>query len=167
MRIVRILRGIVTSAVTWAGLWMPSALIPIGMAALTGNPLPLSVVGAILVSQGLIGAVNGVVFATVLAIAGRRKTFESLSMPLMAACGAVGGVLFPVVVRTVMLSTLGIQIMPTALIFLVINALLGAGCAALTLHIARRAPALQAGSDSAMPEVEARAQLRGQSQPKT
>jgi len=154
MRILRVLRGIVKTAVTWAVVWVPLSLIPLGISAFFGGYLTSRVLVAMVVSQALAGAINGTVFATVLALRGRRKTFESLSLPWIASCGAIGAVVFPVGVRAVLLSTLGFQLSPVAFAWtLVTNAALGAGLAAISLSVARRAPALGDGGDSGMPSI--------------
>jgi hypothetical protein len=109
----------------------------------------------VVISAAVTGAINGGVFSTVLAIAGRRKTFESLSLPWIAACGAIGAVVLPVVVRSVLLSTIGVDLPITAFVgMLATNAALGAGFAAASLAVARRAPALRDGSDSDTPSVD-------------
>lgn len=114
------------------------------------------ILGAMLLGQAVAGAANGVVFASMLAIAGRRKTFETLSLPWIAVYGAAGGVLFPFAVRAVLFSTMHLPIPPMALLLgFVTNAVLGAGLATLTLSIARRAPALRGGNDPAVPAIDA------------
>jgi hypothetical protein len=157
MRIVRILRGIVKTALTWAVVWVPFSLIPFGLATLLGGgPLPPGILGPLLISQAVMGAINGGVFASVLAIAGRRKSFETLSLPWIAACGAVGAALIPFAGRAVLFATLDVPIPATALVWtLVTNAVLGAGCATVTLSLARRAPALPRGSGAVRPALDA------------
>jgi len=156
MRILRILRGILKTALTWAVVWVPFSLIPFGLAALVGSPLPPGVLGPLLITQAVMGAINGGVFASVLAIAGRRKTFETLSLPWIAACGAVGGALFPVAIQAVLFATVHPSIPATAWVSaLVTNAVLGAGCATMTLSVARRAPALPRGTGAARPVIDA------------
>ena len=157
MRILRILRGIGKTALTWAVAWIPFSLIPFGLVTLFGGvPLPSGVWGALLISTALTGAINGAVFAGVLAIAGRGKTFETLSLRWIAACGAVGGALFPLAARAVLLATVDVSIPITALMSsLVTNAVLGAGFATVTLSIARRAPALPRADGVARAAIEA------------
>ena len=148
MRIGRVLRGIVKTAVTWSVVWVPLSLIPFTAASLFGGAFSTRILSAMVISQALAGFINGGVFATVLAIAGRRKTFESLSLPWIAACGAIGAVVFPVGVRTVLLSTLGVHLPISAFMFVMVtNAALGAGLAAASLSVARRAPVLPDGGD--------------------
>ncbi len=156
MRISRILSGILKTALTWAVVWVPISLIPLGVAALFGARLASGVWGPFLISQALMGAINGAVFAGVLAIAGRRKTFETLSLPWIASCGGVGAAMFPFVFRAVLLTALDVPMPAMALLStLVSNAVLGAGLATLTLSIARRAPALPASESAAQPAIDA------------
>jgi hypothetical protein len=156
MRILRILRGIVKTSLTWAVVWAPFSLVPFGLASLFASALPPRLLSALFVGHAVMGAINGGVFATVLAIAGRRKTFETLSLPWMAACGAVGATLIPFVGRAVLFATLDVPIPAMALLAtLVTNAALGAGYATLTLSIARREPALPRGDGAARPAIEA------------
>jgi hypothetical protein len=155
MRILRTLRGIAVTAVTWAVVWAPFSFVSIGLAAFAGQAFSPRLLAIIVANQIVVGAINGAVFAGALAIAGRRRTFESLSMPLMVACGAIGGTLFPFGIRTLILSAgFGIhQPVTTLVTTLITNALLGAGCAALSLKLARRAPALGRGPD--IPSIDA------------
>ena len=156
MRILRVLRGIARTALTWAVVWVPVSLIPFGLATLFGGPLPLRVWVPVIISQAVVGAINGGVFATVLAIAGRRKSFDTLSLPWIAACGAVSAALVPFVGRAVLLATLDVPIPATALLTaLVTNGVLGAGFAMTTLTLARRAPALPRDNGTAHPALDA------------
>ena len=156
MRIVRLLRGIVTTALTWAVVWVPFSLIPFGLATLFGADLPVRVLGALIIGKALTGAVSGASFAGLLAIAGRRRTFESLSLPWIAGLGAIGGAIFPFAIRATLLTTMDVSLPASALVSaLVTSALLGAGCASLTLSIARRAPALAPSEQPSAPAVGA------------
>jgi hypothetical protein len=148
MRIFRKLRAILATAITWGLVWVPFALVPFGIAAVIGGQAPsLRILGAIALGQGLVGIINGAVFASVVAVFGRRKTFESISLPWIATCGAVGGALFPFAVRGLLIAATDLPIPLTALAgALVTNAVLGAGCASLSLSFARRAPELSSGS---------------------
>jgi hypothetical protein len=157
MRFLRILRGIAKTALTWAVVWVPISLIPFGIATLfTGGGLPAGMLVGLVVSQAVTGALNGAMFASVLAIAGRLRTFDKLSLPLMAVCGAIGASVFPFIGRAVLIATVDVPIPIMALMAtLVTNAVMGAGFAALTLSIARRAPALSASTSASRPAVDA------------
>jgi hypothetical protein len=85
---------------------------------------------------------GGVIFALVLGIAGARRRFDELSVPLFAAWGAVAGVL---------LGALGMA-MGAPLVFMGITTLWSASAAAGSLALARRSEdreLLAAGADVA------------------
>jgi hypothetical protein len=148
--IMRVLRGIVKTAIIWAAVWAPASLVPMALAELSGVHFPSGVFLRVLIFQTVIGAINGGVFASAIAFGGRRKTFETLSLRWIAACGAVGGALFPLILR----AALGAPMPPIAVAWgLATNAALGAGLATLTLFIARRAPVLTSGYDSSVEQV--------------
>jgi hypothetical protein len=149
MRILRLLRGVVMTALTWATVWVPVSFIAIGVSSLfrTGPALGMSLARFVIV-QATLGAISGGVFASALAIVGRRRTFSSLSMPVAAACGAAAATLVPVLLRVALSAGLAA---PTTVIVstLLTSGVVGATCATLTLAIARRAPALPDRSESA------------------
>jgi len=143
MGLLRKLRGIAVTALTWAVVWVPVSLIPFGIASLFGGSIPARILVAFTVTQAVMGAICGVTFASILAIAGRRKTFDTLSLPWIAACGAAGAMLLPFIGRVVFLATSDVAVPLLAMASTVVtNGLLGAGLAAATLSIARRAPEL-------------------------
>jgi hypothetical protein len=130
------------TALTWATVWVPVSFIAVGVSSLfrTGPALGMSLTRFVIV-QATLGAINGGVFASALAIVGRRRTFSSLSMPVAAACGAAAATLVPVLARVALSASLGppaIAIVST----LFTSGAVGATCATLTLAIARRAPAV-------------------------
>lgn len=89
---LRRVRGALGMGLTWA---LTGFLAGMGMELLhTIWPNPLGAAfdiwPAALAYPGFFG---GVAFSTVLGIAGRRRTFEELSLPEVAAWGAVGGLL--------------------------------------------------------------------------
>lgn len=149
MRILRIVRGVVMTALTWATVWVPASVIAIGVSSLfrTGPALGMSLTRFVII-QATLGAINGGVFASALAIVGRRRTFSSLSMPVAAACGAAAATLVPVLVRV----ALSASLYPPATVIvstLLTSGVVGATCATLTLAMARRAPALPDRNESA------------------
>lgn len=156
MRILRIVRGIATTALTWATIWVPVSFIAIGVASLfrTGPALGMSVTRFVIV-QATLGAITGAVFASSVAIAGRRRTLATLSVPVMAACGAGVATLVPILLR---IGVVGALEAPATLIVstLLTSGVVGAICATLTLAIARRAPALMDGDDSAQQVIGTR-----------
>ncbi|MEX2179781.1 MAG: hypothetical protein WD801_13785 [Gemmatimonadaceae bacterium] len=147
MRFLQRLRGIAATAMTWAVVWVPVSLIPFSVAALLGRSLPLRLFVTVAITQAVVGAICGATFATILLVAGRRRTFDTLSIPWIAACGAAGALLLPVIGRAIVLATIEVTVPMAAIVSTVItNGLLGAGLAAATLSIARRAPALSEGT---------------------
>lgn len=159
MRLRRVLRGVLGTAAAWGLAWIPLTLVTWGIAALFGSGPPLEYWGPMIAFAAARGAMSGAGFATVLALAGRRRTFESLQMRDMVRWGAVGGILAPAV-------SLGVMALTTTAVIPALSfglglgfaSVLGAVCAAGTLWIARRAPelttptsrgALQAPADTA------------------
>jgi hypothetical protein len=153
MRILRIIRGIATTALTWAAVWVPVSFVAIGVASVfrTGPALGMSVTRFAIV-QATLGAITGAVFATSLAIAGGRRTLGTLKMPLMAVCGAGVATFVPVLVRIGLVGGLDVPMTAIVSTFLT-SGLVGATCATLTLAIARRAPALPDHNDSSRPAL--------------
>lgn len=134
---LRRIRGAIGMGLIWAMTWFGAGLIlllVVGVGA-ADVPFPLFF--------GLLGFLAGVTFAGILGIAERRRTFDQMSLPRFAAWGGVGGFLLSVVLAVV----LGGDAFP---ILGSIFALSGAGCAAGTLALARRAKdrqVLDAGAD--------------------
>jgi len=164
MRILRILKGIALTAVTWAIAWVPLSLALVGIGALVGVPLPPRAYWGFLVAREAIGgAINGAVFGTVLALFGRRQTFATLSIARMALCGAIGGAVFPLFVMTIVLRFVrlesGAYVMPPSAVQLglglAISSAVGAVCAATSLAIARRAPELPVAEAGHIAEISA------------
>jgi hypothetical protein len=143
VRLLRVLKGIATSAALWAVAWVPLTVGLAGVTALFGAPLPpREIWGVLLLRQAIVGALNGAVFGAALAILGRRRTFESLRYGLFAACGAIGGAVFPVVVTGVMLAVYD-SLPLSAMVFSTgMSSFLGAVCGVESLRLARRATAL-------------------------
>jgi hypothetical protein len=86
---LRRIRGAVLTGLSWAVVWAP-------VAVLLGTTIidPDNSMDEMWVMIGAIpGFLGGVVFATVLGIAARRRRFEELSVPRFAAWGALAGAL--------------------------------------------------------------------------
>ncbi len=77
IRILQTLRGVAATQLTRAVVWVGRSALPFGVAKLVGTDIPLRTLAVTLLSQGLLGAISRSVFATVLAVAGRRKTFAT------------------------------------------------------------------------------------------
>ena len=148
MKFPRILRGILKTAVTWGIAWVPCTAAFLGLAALFGAPLPAAAVIAILIRSALGGALNGAVFSIALAIAGRNKTPETLSAPLLIACGAIGGAFFPALLLGAIAGTSISLPLVAVLVNIGIGALMGTTFAGITLKAIRHAAKLPAPSES-------------------
>jgi len=134
--------------VTWAFGWAIAGLL-IGVASnlLPGLPWDafFEVWDAPLPAFAVPGFFAGVFFSTVLGIAGRRRSFQQLSLPRFAAWGAVGGLLltlFPFVLVAAGLASREGSHVGTEQILAVTGVpfvLLSAFSACATLLLARRA----------------------------
>ena len=144
MRLLRVLKGIAKSAAVWSFGWVSLTLLTSSVAAVFGAKLPSSEFwGMILARQAIGGAINGAFFASALAILGRRRTLDSLSFPLVAACGAIGGVAFPLLMMGVLLQTFPGSIpWGPMLVGAAVSTVVGATFAAQQLHVARSAQPL-------------------------
>ena len=144
MNVIRVLRGVLGTAAAWSLAWIPLTLASWSVtAALFGNAPPLEYWGPMVIGAAIRGAISGAAFATVLAIAGRRRTFASLRLRDMALWGAVGGVVAPAVTlgAIAIMSSSAVPVLTIGL-GLGFASALGAASAAGTLWVARRAPAL-------------------------
>lgn len=137
MRLLRRIRGIVGTALTWATAWGVVGAFGYAIATLTWDlPSDASRSGMILGGAfflGIYGFLAGVAFSLVVLAAERRRTFHQLTMRRVAAWGGLGSVLLfavPVAESTAPLLVNGITLLATGL--------LGAGCAAASLAVARR-----------------------------
>ena len=143
MWILRRLRGIIGTALVWGTAWAVAAcgltLVwhawfrpRAGLAGVGFSP----VLGMTLF-YGIIGVWAGAVFASVLAVGDRRRTFAGLRMSRVVTWGMLGGVSYPVLVWLVASS--GSGPMPSGLgVAVGLTAVLGGGSAAAMLALARR-----------------------------
>ncbi len=116
---LRRIRGAVGMGLTWAAAWfLVSAVTAV---ASIGFPVMFAA----------FGFVGGAIFSVVLGIAERRRSFEEMSISRFAAWGAVGGLF-----ATMIFFRGG---GPETVLMADILTLLGAGCAAGSLVLARRA----------------------------
>jgi len=174
--IVRRLRGAVGIGLTWAAGWaLVGVLIGVTSRLLPGLPWDLffQVFDAPLPALAVPGFVGGVLFSTVLGVAGRRRRFDELSLPRFAVWGAVGGLLLglvPAALVAVGLASIGHSALGLWGLTAVISgpaALLGAVSASGSLVLARTAEKremLEAGADVAevgLTEGEKRELLSG------
>jgi hypothetical protein len=145
---LRRMRGALGMGLTWALGWALFGLL-IGVASKLLPGLPwhyfFDVFDAPLPALALPGFLCGVIFSVVLGIAGRRRSFDELSLPRVAAWGSVGGLLLgllPAAMVTVGLATYGGPDAGLWQFTAVISgplAFLGAGSASGTLMVARAA----------------------------
>jgi len=147
MGILSRIRGIVGTGLVWAVAWAPVG-IAVGIYAWLRLPTdpgvsPLIFLPMPIAAFATFGAVSGAAFATALAIAERRSSLDALSMRDTAAWGALGGLLFPIllVAQTSVGSPLAAVV---TMVFL--GAAMGASSAAGTLYLARRRPSIPASA---------------------
>jgi hypothetical protein len=137
---LRRIRGAIGMGLTWAIAWFVAGIIlllVVGFGA-ADVPFPLFF--------GLLGFLAGVTFSGVLGIVERRRRFDQMSLPRFAGWGAVGGLLLSGTFAWA--AGLGGEFLVLGPVF----ALAGAGCAAGSLALARRAEErelLDAGADVA------------------
>ncbi len=94
------IRGAVGLGLTWAAGWaLFGVLIGIASILLPGLPWEIffEIFDAPLPALAIPGFFGGVLFSTVLGIAGRRRRFDELSLPRFTAWGAAGGLLLSLV----------------------------------------------------------------------
>jgi hypothetical protein len=158
-RALQRLRGIVGTALVWAGPWaivgalvtLVATVIPPGGSAWLRSPAALlSVAGASAKTFGILGALCGAACAGTLALLGRRVTLAELHTATVLEAGAIGGALVPLTVfaaRTVLIG----PARSDAYLAILLSTALGAGSAWLMLRIARRAIEHNAPSQLAAP----------------
>jgi hypothetical protein len=135
---LRVLRGILGTALTWSIPWgIAGALVRI-VAPTEPGPFPsLSMLTAAAVYMGVVGALMGGVFAGIIAMRGPRR-FAALTVRRIAVLGVVASLAIPVA----SLATVKFHV-PLSLLGYVVQQLLmftglGATCAAATLWMHRR-----------------------------
>src|SRR5690606_23690819 len=119
--------------------WAPFALVPLSIVATSGQRVPFRLVVTVVLTQALLGAIGGALFAVALMLGSRSKRFEELRVLSVSLWGAGGGLLLPLAVQLTVMRDVGLPVTAVAGATAV-SAALGATCAASTLWIARRAP---------------------------
>jgi hypothetical protein len=173
---LRRIRGAVGMGLTWAFGWALFGLL-IGVTSILLPGLPwdafFEVFDAPLPALAVPGFFGGAIFSMVLGIAGRRRSFDELSLPRFAAWGAVGGLLLgllPDALVAVGLASIGRDGLGLWRLTALISgplALLSAASASGSLMLARvseRRELIEAGAEAAevgLTEGEARALLGG------
>src|SRR5262245_10899302 len=161
---VRHIRGGIGIALTWAAGWMPiGALTALSLWVIV-KPSVVTVggqvagLGGFMAASALIfgalGFVAGGIFSAVLRITEGRRTFEELTLPRFAMWGGIAGLLLGGGAALTTFAGAGLQLIPDA-IASVVATLLGAGSAAGSLAIARKA-----GQDITLPTVRGASQSR-------
>lgn len=127
-RLLMRVRGVLGTAFTWAVAWVG---LGAGIGALAG--LPLSYLLRMALNSSVAGFIAGASFAVILSVAERERSLRDLSLRRVALWGAVGGLLLSFIPMA-----FGVPV-PYLLGPLVINVGIGAGMAAGSVVLARRA----------------------------
>lgn len=152
----RRLRGIVGTALVWAVAWTVGGVaVTIGALLARTSPSTLRFWITALTSASVIwtiwGGVSGAAFASVLAIAERRRRVADLSMRRVAAWGALGGAAVPAAIALLVAadpyasSDRGGYIMLS--VSLIASSVFGAICSGGTLWLARQSEGAGSGAD--------------------
>ena len=148
------IRGVLGTALTWAVAWSGVGVV-LGLVGGVVAPGAVSVVDWVVTLVGVfgpLGFVGGVVFSTVLGIAEGRRRFDQMSLTRFAAWGAVGAFLVSAFLVLGDSSLLGFD----KVLLIAVMTLLGAGSAAGSLALARKAdPLLESGEGVGLLEEEA------------
>jgi len=134
---LRRVRGAIGMGLTWAGAWFGAGMIMLlGFVLVTGStgadvPYPLGF--------GAFGFVAGVTFSGILGLVGGRRRFDQMSIPHFAGWGAVGGFLLSAIFVVAVALTGDVTFLSNLVVLGPVFALAGAGSAAGSLAIARRA----------------------------
>ncbi|MEX2529180.1 MAG: hypothetical protein WD960_00270 [Gemmatimonadota bacterium] len=134
---LRPIRGAIGTGLTWAAAWFGAGMVMLlGLLMTTGStgadvPYPLGF--------GALGFVAGVTFSVVLRLAEGRRRFDEMSLPRFAAWGGVGGLLFSAIFVGGVALAEGPSFLGNLVVLGPVFALAGAGSAAGSLALARRA----------------------------
>ena len=134
----------IRSAVTWAVGWTGLTLCLTGIQLSTISVhLPRWFWLTFITRQAIVGGINGAVFAAALIFIGRRRTFASLGIGRVALCGAIGGVVFPLIGIALIPAPVRVAITLSQLLAIIgVSAATGAVIGGGSLLLARRAPKL-------------------------
>ena len=159
---LRRVRGAIGMGLTWAVGWAVMG-IGIGVASIALPFLPwhlfFEIFDAPLPALAVPGFFGGIFYSIVLGVAGRRRRFDELSLPRVAAWGALGGLmlaLFPSFLVLVGLAHLGrpdASLVQLTALFAVPFMLAGAGSATGSLLIARKAERHALGAGDELPDL--------------
>ena len=123
--------------------WAVVAFLLGGIPELIGNIWPNAITSAVDIWPALLGIaafLGGVGFSVVLAVAGRNKRFDELSLGRFALLGAIGGALastFPALLLSLGLGSPNVPLGKITLVILAPLSFGGAAAASITLFVAR------------------------------
>lgn len=142
---LRVIRGMVGTGLTFAaGIGVIGSLI--GLIGVLAGELSAGELLAIVARTSVVAFIVGVAFSAVLATSARGLPFQKLSLRLVTSLGAAVGLLYFLLIA---ISGLKVWSVTDAIANLAILLLLGAGSAAGTLILARRAGrTLKSGEES-------------------
>ena len=157
MTFLRRLRGVTSTALLWAATW---GLVGTAAYAVLGvrwtldlsrplsvsEVLPYALTGALFLT--IYGLLSGAAFAGVLMLSERGRRVQDLSTRRVAAWGALGGIGILSLNAAVIYLSEGGRIPSDMIPVLIIVGMLGAGCAAGSLVLARRAPRPESGDET-------------------
>jgi hypothetical protein len=144
---LKLIRGAVGMGLTWAGLWSAvGALVAVSTRPnLPGLPTRLDWIFGFAAQFAVLGFVGGIGFSTVLGVIEGRRRFDQMSLARFAAWGALGGLAIWAARGTIGYSVMGFlnAVGVPALNWSYglsggIIVMLGAGCSAGSLLLARR-----------------------------
>jgi hypothetical protein len=152
---LRRIRGAIGMGLTWGAAWLGAGLVLLLIVGVGAADVPFPLF------FGLLGFLAGATFSGILGLVEGRRRFDEMSLPRFAGWGAVGGLLL----AAIFVAAAGLEgeLLALGPVF----ALAGAGSAAGTLALARRARergSLDANADGArsrLAEDEARELLGG------
>ena len=129
MRLLKLLRGAIGMGLTWAVAWFGAGILLRPIIGPGTDDVPLPIV------FGILGFLSGVTFSGVLRLIEGRRQFDQMSLGRFAGWGAVVGLLLS--------GLLAVTAGPggQSLLLFPVFALAGAGSAAGTLALARKAEA--------------------------
>ncbi len=134
---LRRIRGAIGTGLTWAAAWFGAGMILLlGFLLVTGStgadvPYPLGF--------GAFGFVAGVTFSGVLGLVEGRRRFDEMSLPRFASWGAAGGFLLSAIFVSAVALVEDPSFLGNLVVLGPVFAVAGAGSAAASLALARRA----------------------------
>ena len=144
---LRRLRAVLITALAWALVWAPVGVVVgfvhrespdlVGIIPAVHNDV-LATTLRYAVDWGLLGAINGALFAGLMAVAERGRSLASLSMSRIALWGAIATIILPTIVFFILLFTIPFGNTSVELLPLLSILILGAACGLTMILVARR-----------------------------